>query len=56
LSEISLASADPVKAVWHSLHGNIPSGRTCKPARASQVLYDWERTVTRLSSVLTLVF
>jgi len=38
LSELSVASADPVKSIWHRLRGNIPWDRTCKPAQASQVL------------------
>jgi len=34
---LSVASGDPVKSVWYSLHVNIPWDRTCKPERASQV-------------------
>jgi len=48
LSELSLAGADPVKSVWHSLHSNIPWDRNCRPGRASQVLCDWQRTVNIL--------
>jgi len=48
LSELSLAGADPVKSVWHSLQGNISWDRNCRPERDSQVLCEWEGTVNIL--------